>query len=200
MLLHHVTGLLKEPAAEWVKIRDEVSSTRDLFTGYVLILGAIAPICALIGTTTLGWRIGAGEPIKLTFSSALLMAIAFYIAILVATYSIGRMVHWMGQSYGSEQPLDLCMALGVYTATPLFLVGLVQLVPILWLNFVIGLPILAYTVLLLYTGVPIIMDIEKERGYLFSTSILTVGLVTLVGLLAVTAGLWGIGIGPSFTQ
>ena len=101
--------------------------------------------------------------------------------------------------HGAEASLPLCMALAIYSATPLFIIGFVQLVPTLWLNFIVGLPALGYTVYLLYSGVPIVMQIPAERAYLFSTSILAVGLVTLVGLLAVTAGLWGIGIGPRFT-
>ncbi|MBX2885276.1 MAG: YIP1 family protein [Granulosicoccus sp.] len=199
MLLNHIKGLLFNPLEEWEEIRSESSSVSRLYSQFILIVAAIAPVCALIGTTTLGWKIGVGEPVRLVFAAALQMAVAFYLAILVATFCIGKTIHWMSKTYGAEQPLHLCMALACYSATPLFLVGFIQLLPTLWINFIVGLPALAYTVYLLYSGVPIVMQIPKERGYLFSTSILAVGLVTLVGLLAVTAGLWGIGIGPRFT-
>ncbi len=198
VLLTHVKGLLTDPLTEWEVIRNEDSSITHLYRRYVMLVGAIAPICALIGTTTIGWKIGVGEPVRLTVTSAIQMSLVFYLAILVATFCIGKMIHWMAQTYGADQPLHLCIALAGYTATPLFLVGLIQLIPTLWLNFLVGLPALAYTVYLLYAGVPIVMQIPRERGYLFSTSILAVGLVTLVGLLAVMAGLWGVGIGPRF--
>ncbi|MBX2879380.1 MAG: YIP1 family protein [Granulosicoccus sp.] len=198
MLLRHIRGLLSDPGTEWESIRQENSSVANLYTGYILIVAAIAPVCALIGTTTFGWKIGIGDAVRLTFPSAIQMAVAFYLAMLVATFCIGKTIHWMAQTYGAEQPLSLCVALAAYTATPLFLIGFIQLIPTLWLNFIVGLPALAFTVFLLYTGVPIVMQIPAERGYLFSTSILAVGLVTLVGLLAVTAGLWGIGVGPRF--
>ncbi len=200
MLLNHIPGLLSNPQHEWSAIRSENTSVQGLYTGYILIVAAIAPVCSLIGTTLLGWRIGAGEPVRLTFDSAFQMALAFYVAMLVATFSIGLLIHWMSQTYGGEKPLNVCLALAAYTATPLFLVGVMQLYPTLWLNFVIGLPALAYTVYLLYTGVPAMMDIPAERGFLFATSILAVGLVALVGLLAITAALWGIGVGPRFTN
>lgn len=200
MLLRHIKGLLTDPVREWQSIRDEASSVPDLYTQFILIVAAIAPVCALIGTTTMGWRIGGGDPIKLTFVSALSMAIIFYVAMLVATFTIAKLIYWMSQTYGAAQPFALCVALAAFAATPLFLVGFIQLIPILWLNFIVGLPALAYTVYLLYSGVPVIMDISAERGYLFSTSILAVGLVMLVGLLAVMAGLWGVGIGPRFTH
>lgn len=200
MLLHHIPGLFSQPLEEWAAIRDEGATVQQLYTGFILIVGAIPPVCALIGTTLFGWRIGAGDPVKLTFDSAVQMTIAFYVAILVATYTIGLLIKWMSQTYGGEKPMHVALALAAYTATPLFLVGVMQLYPTLWLNFVVGLPALAYTVYLLYSGLPIMMDIPPERGFLFSTSILAVGLVTLVGLLAMTAALWGIGVGPRFTN
>jgi len=78
-------------------------------------------------------------------------------------------------------------------------VGVFQMVPVLWLNLVIGLPALAYTVFLLYVGIPEMMEIPAERGFLFASAVLAVGLVGLVGLLAVTVLLWGIGVAPVFT-
>jgi glyoxylase-like metal-dependent hydrolase (beta-lactamase superfamily II) len=64
---------------------------------------------------------------------------------------------------------------------------------------VVGLPALAYTVYLLYSGVPVMMGVTKERGFLFASAVLAVGLVMLVAVLAATAILWGMGVGPALT-
>ena len=71
--------------------------------------------------------------------------------------------------------------------------------PVLWLNMLMGLPALAYTVYLLYSGLPIMMEIPTERGFLYSSAVLAVGLVALVAMLAMTALLWGMGLQPVFT-
>ncbi len=92
-----------------------------------------------------------------------------------------------------------CIALAAYTATPLFLIGLTALYPLLWLDMVLGFPALAYSVYLLYTGVPIMMEIPVERGFLFSSAVLGVGLVMLVGVMAASVILWSWGVGPVFT-
>ena len=115
-------------------------------------------------------------------------------------FSMGAMIHWMGQTYGANQPLSRCIRLAAYTATPLFLVGIFEIFPILWLNFVIGLPALAYSVFLLYTGVPIMMDVSKDQGFLFSSAVLAVGLVALVCMMAAMAILWGNGFAPQFVD
>jgi len=164
-----------------------------------VFLAAIPPICGFIGTAFIGWRIGVGPPVKLTVGSALMIAVLYYFALLVAVASIGALINWMGKTYEAEQPLSRSIVLASYTATPLFLIGIFQLYPILWLNMILGLPALAYSVYLLYTGVPIMMDVSTERGFLFSSAVLAVGLVTLVALLVATVILWGFGFEPAFT-
>jgi len=42
------------------------------------------------------------------------------------------------------------------------------------------------------------MEVSTDRGFLFSSAILTVGLIALVGLLAVTVSMWSFGLGPGY--
>jgi hypothetical protein len=198
MILSHVWGLLSHPEEEWKSIRKENCTIGKCYCSHVLLLAAIPPLAGYIGTTQVGWQVVSREVHKLTPESALWIAILSYLTILVAVFTIGKMIHWMGQTYGSKQTLPQCIALAAYTATPLFLSGLMLLYPLLWLNLLIGLPVLGYTVYLLYTGVPIVMGIPQERGFLFSTAVLAVGLVTLVAVLVATVILWDIGIGPVY--
>lgn len=199
MATKHVVGLFTDAKKEWTVIRERHYSVMKVFTTHTLVLALIPAIAGFVGTSQIGWQIGAGDPVKLTVDSAYRIAFLYYLAILVATYSVGWMIHWMGRTYGAHQPLSQCIVLASYTATPLLLFGIMQLYPILWLNLVLGLPVLGYTVFLFYTGVPIMMEIPEERGFLFSSAVLAFGLITLVAMLAVTAILWGSGIGPTFT-
>jgi len=199
-MVSHLIGILINPSEEWKKIRDVECTIGKCYCGYVFIMAAIAPICGYFGTTMFGWEIGAREAVKLSPDSALMIALAYYLVTLVGVFSMGLMIHWMGKTYDAEQDLSRCVRLAAFTATPLFLVGIVQLFPILWLNFIIGLPALAYTVKLLYTGVPIMMEIEENRGFLFSSSILAVGMVALIAMLAAMAILWFNGFAPQFVD
>lgn len=200
MILSHVWGLFAHPEAEWKTIRKENCTIGKCYCSHVLLLAAIPPLAGYFGTTQVGWQIVTTEVHRLTHQSALWIAILSYLTILVAVFTIGKMIHWMGQTYGSKQTLPQCIALAAYTATPLFLIGVMLLYPVLWLNMLIGLVALSYTVYLLYVGVPIVMGITKERGFLFSSAVLAVGLVALVAVLAATVILWDIGIGPAFAS
>ena len=200
MFLSHVWGLLAHPEEEWKTIHREHCTVTRCYCSHVLLLAALPAIAGYLGTTQVGWQVTAREVHKLTPDSALQIAVLFYITMLVAVFTVGKMIHWMGQTYGSKQSLPQCIALAAYTATPLFLIGIMLLYPLLWLNLLLGLPALAYTVYLLYTGVPVMMGVPKERGFLFASAVLAVGLVMLVGVLAATVILWGAGIGPVFAS
>ena len=200
MFLQHIIGLFTDPANQWVKIRDQHKMQGKSSVAHIFILALIPAVSGYIGTTQVGWRIGVGDPIKITGDSGLAIAIIYYLALLVGIFTIGWVIHLLGKAYELEKPLPLCIALAAYTATPLFLIGIMQVYPVLWLNMLIGLPALAYTVFLLYSGLPIVMEIPPEKGFLYSSAVLAVGLIALVSLLAMTALLWGMGLQPVFTN
>ena len=198
MILKHVWGILTEPRLTWGSIRDEKWSAAQVYISVIIPLALISPIAGYIGTTRFGWQIGPGGAVTLTPASAAQISVAYFGAILVAVFVIALLIRWMSETYGDLKPLVRCLALAAYAAVPLFLIGIVQIYPVLWINFLFGLPALAYSVYLLYSGVPVMMDISVEKGFLFASAILAVGLVALVGLLASTVVLWSYGLGPAF--
>jgi hypothetical protein len=196
----HIIGLFTNPVNEWHSIRKELEKDSCQYTKLVFLMALIPPLSGLIGTTQFGWKIGVAEPVKLTMSSALTISIGYYFAIVLGIFIMGYVIKWMGQTYVKSVRLSESVALAAFVSVPLVLVGIFEIYPILWVNFLIGLMALGYSVFLLYTGLPIIMDIPKEKGFLYSTAILGFGMVALVGMLAVTALLWGVGLEPSFTR
>jgi len=196
VLIKYLLGLLLNPKAGWKAIRQQDKSIAACYLELVIFLALIPPFAGFYGTTQIGWQLGWQEPVKLTVVSALVISILYYFAILLAVFAVGKGIHWMANTYGASPTLAECVKLAAFTATPLLLIGIVQFYPVLWVNFLAGLPALAYTVYLLYTGVPIIMGISAERGFLFSSAVLTFGLVAFVALLVFTVILWGFGFGP----
>lgn len=200
MPIRHVVGLFIDPKAEWQRIDEKNYSIAACLFGHTVILSLIPAVSGFIGTTEIGWQIGAGAPVKLTTTSAAQIAVLYYFAMIAAVVGVGVVIRWMGRTYGASQPLSKCIVLASLTASPLFLIGILQLYPVLWLNFLIGLVALGYTIYIFYSGVPIMMQISQERAFLFGSAVLAFGLVTLVGMLAVTVLLWGAGLAPAFTR
>ena len=196
----HIIGLFTSPVNEWHSIREKLENDSCQYTMLVFLLALLPPISGLIGTTQFGWRIGSAEPVKLTMSSAVTISVGYYFAIVLVIFVMGYVIKWMGQTYVKSVRLSEAVALSAFVAVPLLMVGIFVIFPILWVNFLVGLMALGYSVYLLYTGLPILMDIPKEKGFLYATAILGFGMVALVGMLVVTVLLWGAGLDPKFTR
>ena len=193
-------GLLYEPAAAWQEINNDNQSVIAIYFRFVLLVALIPPLAAFIGATYVGWSIGSREVMKLTSASALQLSISAYLAILLGVYLLSQFIYWMAITYGAKVSINKCFALASYSCFPLFLVSLVSVYPILWLDMLLTLAGIALAVRLLYLGTPIMMGIDQDRGFLFASSILTVGMVMTVGVLAVTVIFWGSGIAPEYTR
>lgn len=76
--------------------------------------------------------------------------------------------------------------------------GIASVYPELWFVASVFLIGVAYSVYLLYSGLPVIMHIPEERGFLYASSVVTAGLIAMVVLMATTAILWTNGFGPDF--
>ena len=136
----------------------------------------------------------------LTMDSALWMTLLSYAAMLVGVAVMGAFIHWMARTYDAQPSLQRCVAFATYTATPLFIGGLAALYPHMWLGMMVGTAAICYTVYLLYVGLPTFMNIDPDEGFLFSSSVLAVGLVVLVAIMAFTVIVWGLGVGPVYTN
>ena len=119
-----------------------------------------------------------------------------YLGLIIDVPALAYLAFWMGRTFDADATYTQALELASYTATPLFMVGLAALYPVLWFIMVIGLIGLSYSVYLLYAGVPIIMNIPEEKGFIYASSVVTAGLVLLVALMASSVILWSIGLGP----
>ncbi len=203
MVLSHVFGLLTSPVKEFETIREEKQTEVGSYVSHAIILAAIPAIATFIGVTQIGWKPTASttEAVRMTVGSGLQICIVAYLAALVAIYVIGRAVYWMADTYGIENAEEQrCIALIAYIATPMLLVGVLGFSPSLWLISIGILAAIAYSTYLLYTGIPVVLQIPKDRGFFFSSAVLTVVLVVFVGILISTAILWGFGMEPVFIR
>ncbi|MEM7207787.1 MAG: Yip1 family protein [Pseudomonadota bacterium] len=197
-MISNLFGIMFKPGITWVTIREN-SSASSYAIAHVIILAAIPAVMGYFATVKIGWSIGDGPTRFLTADSALNIFVSSYFAQIAVILILGHTIQWMAQTYDSQPSRRQSLALAVYSATPLFLVGFVAFYPTLWLLMLVGLLAIGYSVYLLYTGVPIVMGITSEQGFVFASAILTIGLVMWVGLIVVSVLAWGLGLAPVFT-
>ncbi|MDT8894295.1 Yip1 family protein [Halomonas sp. I1] len=192
-MLTHVWGLIAHPNREWKQIKEERETLTHLYEHHVLLLAAIPVVCSYIGTTQVGWSLGGGTTIQLSYLDALGAGVVFYLVILAAVYAVGKVIRYMAKRYTNPPSQSQCIVFAGYVATPMFLSGIVAVYPLIWLCLLAGVIGLCYTAYLLYLGIPGFLNISKEEGFIVSSTTLAFGVLILEALLGLTVLLWGYG-------
>lgn len=197
MILNHIWGLYAHPVEEWKTIDQRHESLRFSLS-HILLVALIPCFVAFYASAHLGWSIGARESIYLTQNSAIAMAVAMYFGLIGGIFALSYLIHWMAKTFGAAPTFTQSLELAAYTSTPVLMSGVAALYPELWFVSMVFLAGVAYSVYLLYSGVPILMHIPEERGFIYASSVVTAGLILMVVLMAGTAIAWTNGFFPTF--
>lgn len=200
-MIQHTFGLLVRPSAQWRAVADLPESSFRTLMLYPCFFALLPAIAWFYGTSQVGWSVGEnGDTIKLTAQSARQISVLFYLTMLGSVGVIGYFVHWMADTYGGDSSFTKGIVIAGLTSTPLFIAGLVGFYPLLWIDLLIGVAAVSWSVYLLYLGIPIIMKIPEERGFLFSSAVVGVAMVILICMMVGSVILWDYGAAPAFTD
>ena len=197
-MLNNPFAYLFSPASQWQKVASATLNQQRTAAIYVALFAILPCVAWYHGTTTVGWRVGDGELVRLTPDSALKLVCAFYAAIMLALGGIGAAIHWMAGTYGSIASFTRGYVIAVYSATPMLIAGIFGFHPLLWLDMALGIAAVSWSVYLLYTGLPVVMNVPKDRGFLYASAVIAVCLVFLMAMMGATVILWDMGLMPEF--
>ncbi|MGI1678462.1 MAG: YIP1 family protein [Cellvibrionaceae bacterium] len=201
-MLNHLFGLIFNPRQQWQTIGNLPDEGLKKNLPYALVLAIFPAVAWYFGTTQAGWQIGNGEDsfVRVAEDTALSLAGAFYVAMVIAVAAIGYFIHWMAHTYGAKSSPIKGIVIAGFTATPIFVAGIAGIYPIFWFDLILGTAAIAYAVYLLYLGIPIVMDIPQERGFLFASAIVAVALVMVTVVMGVTVIFWEFVSEPEFVR
>ena len=183
------------------KVFNELSETQPephvVFFKYLLVLAVTPPVFAYIGASNFGWRLGAVEPLFVPSGDLVVISIMYFFMLLFGFVSTAIVSQWMASTYGARQSLGIHFALVTIIAAPLVVGSVIHLFPHVFINVLVLIPTLIWSMYLLYKGLPIVLKISSERGMLMASALIAYLLVGAVSLLGITVALWARGIGPS---
>jgi len=189
--------LLFKPNKAFNTLSNSRPSPISVFLKIALWFGLMPPLFAYFGAVNFGWRLGAIEPLYLPDNILFWISVAYFFALLIGFVSTAIVSRWMASTYGARHSLGIHFAMISIVGAPIALGSIVHLYPDVFINILVLVPAMLWSMYLLYRGLPIVLHTTPERGMLMASSLIGYFLVAFVSLLGITVVLWSYGIGPS---
>lgn len=192
-----ILRLLFQPSSVFKLLADLRPSPIAVFLKIALWFGILPPLFAYLGAVNFGWRLGTIEPLYLSRNILFGISIAYFFALLIGFISTAIVSRWMASTYGARHSLGIHFAMISIVGAPIALGSIIHLYPDVFINILVLVPTILWSMYLLYRGLPIVLHTTPERGMLMASALIGYFLVALVSLLGITVVLWSYGIGPS---
>ncbi len=189
--------LLMRPAGVFEELSDTRPDPHVVFFRYLVWLAVIPPIFAYIGASNFGWRLGAAQPIYPDGGDLVIISMIYFFVLIFGFVSTAMVAQWIAATYGARHSLGIHFALVTIVAAPLVAGSIIHLFPHIFVNVVVFIPAVMWSMFLLYRGLPVVLKISPERGMLMASALIGYLMVATVSFLGLIVALLGRGIGPS---
>ena len=171
-LLNRVINIITKPKEEWLVIKDEDISTKQLFVSYVAILALIPAVASFIGNFFTRFPVSYGIGV----------AIVTYIMTFVGIYLSAFVINLLAPNFESTQNMNNALKLVAFSYTPIWVGGIFNIIPSLSvLGSIFGL----YGLYLLYLGIEPMMATPsaKRISYLVVSLLVLFVIYIVIGLI-----------------
>lgn len=181
-MVGRIKGILLKPSLEWEVVAGETTGIAELYKSYVVILAAIGPVAAVIGTSIVGIRVPFVGTYRVPIGTAIASAVVQYALTLVGVYVLALIIDALAPTFSGQKNMDQAFKLAAYSHTPGWLAGIFIIIPALSILGIVGL----YGLYLLYAGLPVLMKSprEKSMGYTIAVIIAAIVIFVIIGIVS----------------
>jgi hypothetical protein len=185
-----VQAILTKPAEEWRVIAAEPADVAGLLRDYAAPLAAIPAICRFIGFTLIGVSVPLLGTYRTGIVSGFVGAVVSWVMSLVGAWIAAVIVEKLAPTFQSRGDTVQAMKLVVYAMTPVWVAGVLNLIPAL---SVLVLLAALYAIYLFYLGLPVLMNTPSNQviPYMVVAAIVVIIVSFVLGLVA--AAVSGVG-------
>ncbi len=162
------------PDSAGESIVGERAETAQLITGYVLPLAGVAAVAQVIGMSIIGSSLGTFGTFRVPFASALGSGIPSLAMAAVGVVVLSLVIDALAPTFKAEKHRAQALKVAVYSATPVWLAGVLQIVPILGVVGILG---ALYALYLLYLGLPKLMKCPADTAIAYTASVVVAAIV-----------------------
>ena len=188
-LLGRVKNILLSPKSEWEVIKSETSSVKDIIFNYVVILAAIPVVASIIGKGIVGFSF-MGATMRYPLSYLLLWGLLGYVMSIIGIVVAGAVINTMAPTFESRKDNAQALKVAAYAYTPVWIVGILNIIPMLGLIVLLA---SLYGIYVLYLGLAPLMETPESKalGYTVVTIIAMIAIAIIINVLvSVIAGIF----------
>ena len=171
-------NIITQPAQEWRTIAAETTDVGSLLRDYAAPLSAIPAIAGWIGGSIIGYGF-----FRVGLVRGFANAVVSWVFGLVGCWLAAIVIEKLAPTFGSRGSTAQALKLVVYASTPVWLAGILNLIPPL---AVLTLLAALYALYLFYVGLPIVMQTPQDKvvPYIVVSAIVVIVVMICVGFFA----------------
>jgi hypothetical protein len=151
---------------------------------YVAILALIPAIAGYIGSTYVGTEVSVGR-FHDALPTGVIKALISYLFSFAIVYLTALATDAIAPVFGAQRNFNNALKLSVYSYTPIWLLGIVLLLPGLRFLTLLGL----YALRLLWTGLPPLMGPPRNKVIYYALAITVIAFVIVFALAIIQAAI-----------
>lgn len=182
-LVQRAKNIVLSPNTEWGVIETEPATTGGLITGYAVPMAAIGAVAGFIGSALIGTTLPFVGHYRTPIVAALIGAIVAFGMALVGVFVLSLIIDALAPTFGAQKSQIQALKVAVYSYTPAWLAGVLQIVPLLG---VLGIFAAFYGMYLLYLGLPRLMKSPQDKALPYTLVVIVCAIVVSVAAALVS--------------
>ena len=189
-IVERVKNICLKPKLEWPVIAAEPTTAGGLIAGYVAPLVAVGAIAGLIGRSVIGVSVPFMGSYRVPLTAGLVTAIVTFVMAVVGVFVLSLIINALAPTFSGQKNSAQALKLAVYSYTPAWVAGVLQLIPALG---ILGVLAGLYGLYLLYLGLPRLMNCPQEKAGPYTAVVVVCAIVLTVIIGAIGAAVAGAG-------
>jgi uncharacterized membrane protein len=177
-----VTNILLTPKTEWPAIEAEPTPTGTLITGYVIPLAAIGAVAGFIGGSLVGTTVPFLGTYRVPIVTGLVAAVLAFVFAILGVFILAFIINALAPTFGAQQDSHKALKVAVYSYTPAWIAGVLQILPAL---AILGIIAALYGLYLLYLGLPALMKAPQDKAVPYTAVVVVCAIVLSIVMMAI---------------
>ena len=179
-LVDRAKNIIITPKTEWPVVAGETPNIQQIIVGYVIPMALIPVVASILG----GLLFQHGVFFSLTYHIG--TAVAVFVAAVIGVFVTAYVIDFLAPNFGSERGLGRAVQLVAYSYTPMWVAGILNIIPFLG---VIAALAGIYGIYLMYLGLPVQMKTPQDKVVVYLVVTIIVLLVVYFVLAAIFSGI-----------